>query len=275
MTYRELLHGGGRFLEAHGIAEAAADAWVLFEAVTGTDRTHYFLRQADDCTREEQARYRELLKERAKHIPVQYLTGWQEFMGYPFRVNETVLIPRQDTELLVLEAEKKIRPGDRVLDVCTGSGCIIISLAKRVRIQAEALDISAEALRTAAGNAGALSADVRFFCSDLLACAEGTYDCIVSNPPYIPSEEIAGLMPEVSLYEPRLALDGGSGGLQFYRRITREARRFLKPGGWLLFEIGCSQGQDVSALMREQGYCGIEVKKDLAGLDRVVSGRLP
>lgn len=276
MTYRELLRAGIQQLTQAEIADAQTDAWLLLEFVTGIDRTHYFLRQSDFCTEDEKAAYEALLNKRAQHVPLQHLTGVQEFMGYPFRVNEHVLIPRQDTELLVLEAQKRIGKGSCVLDMCTGSGCIIISLAKTCEAaEFTGADISEEALKTAQDNAEYLQAQVRFLKSNLFEKIEGTFDCIVSNPPYIRSEEIQQLMPEVRDFEPHLALDGSADGLYFYRKIAEESQRYLAADGWLLFEIGCDQGKDVSALMEEAGYTEIEVKKDLAGLDRVVCGRRP
>lgn len=273
LSYREILQWGTGALTAHGIEEAASDAWILLEHVTGIDRTHYFLRMQEMCPQTEADRYRALIGRRGQHVPVQYLTGVQEFMGYPFRVNDQVLIPRQDTELLVLEAEKKIRPGAAVLDMCTGSGCIIISLAKRCRISACAADISEGALAVAQENADALQAEVAFIKSDLFEKITGVYDCIVSNPPYIASGEIPGLMPEVRDHEPVTALDGAADGLHFYRRIAADAKNFLKPEGWLLCEIGFDQGTEVAALFQREGYTEIEVKKDLAGLPRVVIAR--
>lgn len=276
MTYRELLKEGVQRLTQAEIADAQTDAWLLLEFVTGIDRTHYFLRQSDSCTEDETAAYEALLNKRVQHVPLQHLTGIQEFMGYPFRVNEHVLIPRQDTELLVLEAQKHIGKGSRVLDLCTGSGCIIISLAKTCEAaEFTGADISEEALKTAQDNAAYLQARVRFLKSNLFEKIEGTFDCIVSNPPYIRSEEILQLMPEVRDFEPHLALDGSADGLYFYRKIVEESQRYLTESGWLLFEIGCDQGKDVSVLMEEAGYTEIEVKKDLAGLDRAVCGRRP
>lgn len=273
LSYREILQWGTRALTAHEITEAASDAWILLEHVTGIDRTHYFLKMQEPCPEADADRYRELIGRRAQRVPVQYLTGVQEFMGYSFRVNDQVLIPRQDTELLVLEAEKKIRPGAAVLDMCTGSGCIIISLAKRCRISACAADISEGALAVARENAGRLQAEVSFIKSDLFETITGVYDCIVSNPPYIASGEIPWLMPEVRDHEPLTALDGTADGLHFYRRIAADAKKFLKPEGWLLCEIGFDQGTEVSALFQREGYTEIEVKKDLAGLPRVVLAR--
>lgn len=274
MTYRELLRYAEAVLQEAQIAEAAADAWILFEYVTGIDRTHYFLRSGEECPRGMAGRCEELLKKRAGHVPVQYITGVQEFMGLPFLVEPCVLIPRQDTELLVLEAERRIAPGARVLDLCTGSGCIAVSLKKRMQIDMLASDLSDGALAVARKNAQKLGADVSFAKSDLFAQIQGRFDCIVSNPPYIARGEIDGLMPEVRAHEPRMALDGGEDGLDFYRRIICEAGAFLKPGGWLLFEIGADQGQAAAQLFAAAGFCEIEVQKDLAGLDRVAGGRL-
>lgn len=275
MTYRQLLIFGETALRQNGIGEAASDAWILFEFVTGIDRTHYFLCGAQNCPQEQERRYRALIRRRNGRIPVQYLTGVQEFMGLPFAVDERVLIPRQDTELLVTEALARIRPGNRVLDLCTGSGCVIISLKKRLPIRACASDISEDALELARQNAKTLGAEVEFVKSDLLDAVPGIFDCIVSNPPYIASGKIAGLMPEVARHEPRAALDGGADGLDFYRRIIARAGGFLIPGGWLLFEIGFDQGDALKRLLETAGYREVTVKKDLAGLDRVAAGRRP
>lgn len=282
MKYRELFASGRAYLAAHGVPEADTDAWLLFEYVTGIDRAHYFLKQEDICDSDWRSAYERLVRERAKRIPLQHLTGQQEFMGFSFRVNRDVLIPRQDTELLVTEALKRVQKDSDVLDMCTGSGCIAISLQKLTNAATEnsvkngryrAVDLSEEALAVAEDNAKHLGADVKFIRSDLFEKVTGVYDCIVSNPPYIRSTEIPGLMPEVAEHEPVLALDGKEDGLYFYRKITEEAGRYLKRGGWLLFEIGFDQGEEVSRLLKEQGYTEIEVKKDLAGLDRVVVGR--
>ena len=202
-------------------------------------------------------------------------------MGFSFRVNPHVLIPRQDTEILVETALEKAENHMRILDLCTGSGCIIISLSKMIlegrepawEIECEGSDISPEALKTAKGNADRLGARVHFIQSDLFENIRGAYDMIVSNPPYIQTSEIEELQDEVRLYDPRIALDGKEDGLYFYRRIIEEAREHLSEKGWLLFEIGWDQKEAVSNLMEEAGYTPVTVKKDLAGLDRVVMGR--
>ena len=210
-------------------------------------------------------RYEALLVRRAAHIPLQHLTGEQEFMGFPFQVNE-----------LVEEALKVLAPGDHVLDLCTGSGCIAISLWKLCTgLTVDAADLSAEALAVAKENAKALEAGVAFFRGDLFEAVTGRqmYDCIVSNPPYIRTEVIETLSEEVRAHEPYQALDGKEDGLYFYREIVRKSGSYLKPGGHLLFEIGYDQAEAVSMLMQTQGYEEIEVIRDLAGLDRVVKGK--
>ncbi len=276
MTYREALTAGCRLLEKHRIPDAKTDAWLLFATACEIDRNHYYMHMEDALDQNAQAAYEEFLKRRSGRMPLQYITGEQEFWGLPFRVNPHVLIPRQDTEVLVEEALKRIRPGMAVLDLCTGSGCIIISICKSCRdIFAVASDISGEALAVAAENAEANGAGVQLVQSDLFEHIQGTFDVIVSNPPYIPTEELSGLMPEVRDFEPQRALDGDKDGLLFYRRILEDGKRYLKPGGFLLFEIGCDQGQAVPDLMRQSGFQDIEVIKDLAGLSRVATGVLP
>lgn len=198
-------------------------------------------------------------------------------MGLPFYVNEHVLIPRQDTEVLAEKALELKRPGMRVLDMCTGSGCILISLLKLSPlkgISGVGCDISPEALCIAEKNAGrhCVEADLRQ--GDLFeALPEGDrFDMIVSNPPYIPSSDIDSLQEEVRAYDPRIALDGKEDGLYFYKRIISGSVRYIRQGGWLLLEIGCEQAEAVSGMLERAGYTGIKVKKDLAGLDRVIYG---
>lgn len=276
MTWQEVLRSGTAKLQASGIEEAGQDAWILLEEYGKIDRAHYFLRQKEEMPEDLMKEYGQAIEKRSRRIPVQQITGKQEFCGLEFHVNEQVLIPRQDTECLVEEALKKIEPGDRVLDVCTGSGCIIISIQKLMKDQCRcfATDISAEALKVAKENASRLEAEVSFMQGDLFEKVEGKYDCMVSNPPYIESSVIEELEPEVREHEPMLALDGKEDGLFFYRKIIKEAKNYLQPGGWLLFEIGYLQGKAVSMLLMESGYECVTVKKDLAGLDRIVMARL-
>ena len=194
-------------------------------------------------------------------------------MGYPFLVNDHVLIPRQDTETLVEEALKISYTGMKMLDMCTGSGCILFSMLKmKPGSEGTGCDISEEALKVAEANRKRLEVNAKLIQSDLFEHIEGTYDMIVSNPPYIRTAVIAELQDEVRLHDPWIALDGKEDGLFFYRKIVRESGRYLRKGGTLLFEIGHDQGEAVSELMKAEGYSDVKVKKDLAGLDRVVIG---
>ncbi|MFR2954849.1 MAG: peptide chain release factor N(5)-glutamine methyltransferase [Lachnospiraceae bacterium] len=276
MSGGEAVRCAAQYLAAHQIEDADNDAWLLFSYVTHITRAMFLAERWARMDQEALERYEALLVRRAAHIPLQHLTGEQEFMGFPFRVNEHVLVPRQDTEILVEEALKVLAPGDHVLDLCTGSGCIAISLWKLCTgLTVEAADLSAEALAVAKENAKALEAGVAFFRGDLSEAVTGRqmYDCIVSNPPYIRMEVIETLSEEVRAHEPYQALDGKEDGLYFYREIIRKAGAYLKPGGHLLFEIGYDQAEAVSMLMQTQGYEEIEVIQDLAGLDRVVKGK--
>ena len=194
-------------------------------------------------------------------------------MGYPFYVDEHVLIPRQDTETLAEEALKVLKPGMQVLDLCTGSGCILISLMKMCEgLYGTGSDISEEALEVARKNACRLEVNATFIRSSLFEHISGRYDLIVSNPPYIRTSVIQELQEEVRLHDPFIALDGKEDGLYFSREIIKAGGGYLKPGGYLMFEIGYDQGTEVASLMEKHGYRNIMVKKDLAGLDRVVSG---
>ena len=277
MKYRELLNKGVAMLRQAGIADADTDGWYLLEYASGMSRNDYFLHMEEEASGELAEAYGRLLEKRCTRIPLQYLTGEQEFMGLTFSVNPHVLVPRQDTETLVEQAEKQLSPGKRVLDLCTGSGCILISLLARVPgVSGLGTDISEEALATAESNADRLGVADRaqWARGDLFAPVEGRFDVIVSNPPYIPREDIDGLMPEVADFEPRGALDGGDDGLDFYRRITSEASEYLEAGGRLFLEIGCDQAEDVADLMRKSGICPCG---DRAGFERSGPGgvRLP
>ncbi len=274
MTYREAIETGTRILQKENIADAKIDAWYLLQMACKIDRNFYYLHEEDELTAEQQSEYESTVHKRAEHVPLQYIIGEQEFMGLKFKVNSNVLIPRQDTETLVEEALRVVEPGMRVLDLCTGSGCIIISLAKNVAdISCTGSDISKQALLVAKENAKANEVEVEWERSDLFENISGTFDLIVSNPPYIPTGEIPGLMPEVRDFEPVDALDGKEDGLYFYRIITEKSPEYLTSDGYLYFEIGYDQGEAVSAMMRQCGYTQVEVLKDLAGNDRVVKGR--
>ncbi len=304
MTYRECYVYGMHALTEAGITDARIDARLLLEFVCHTSQHDLLLHGDRQVDSEEESAYKACIVRRSERIPLQHITGEQAFMGFDFEVNEHVLIPRQDTEVLVEEALRVLNPGMRVLDMCTGSGCILLSLlALSEGCTGVGADISGEALKVAQRNKAQIeeqcgkSLSAEFVQSDLFAglrtkqpdgaglvhaatastaellpealCA---FDVIVSNPPYIASAVIDTLEPEVRLHEPTHALDGTADGLYFYRKIITESRAFLRKGGTLLFEIGHDQGEAVASLMKEAGFAGVTVKQDYAGLDRVVYG---
>lgn len=275
MTLKEAYEYGQGQLKSAGIDDADLDAWYLLEYVTEITRAVYFMDMHRVLSGEEEAEYRKVVGVRAKHVPLQHIIGVQEFMGLSFCVNEHVLVPRQDTEVLVENVLQMLRPGMHVLDMCTGSGCILISLLKLCGfsdISGVGVDVSEEALEVACKNAENLGVDVTFLHSDLFSEVKDKYDVIVSNPPYIRTAVIKELKEEVKFHDPFIALDGKEDGLYFYRRIVEESVRYLNVGGRLCFEIGHDQGDDVLSLMKEAGFSDVTVKKDLAGLDRVVFG---
>lgn len=286
-TFKELLKEGTQILINGGIEEARLDAWLLLEYTAGITRTWYYAHDDQKPEQEIADRYRELCTRRAKRIPLQHLTGKAYFMGYEFDVDERVLIPRQDTEILAEEALRLLtdKRSPEILDMCTGSGCLLLSiLMEKEDAHGTGVDISEGALAVAEKNRKNLHLEERALLvkSDTFSgeyfqknSSEHPmeYDMLISNPPYIPTADIQQLMDEVRLHDPVLALDGKEDGLYFYRRITEEALRYLKPGGWLLYEIGCDQGEAVSRIMRTNDFSNIAVKKDLAGLDRVVLGQ--
>ncbi|MDO5574375.1 MAG: peptide chain release factor N(5)-glutamine methyltransferase [bacterium] len=295
MTYRELYEAGRRCLRDASVHEEELDARLLLEFLCHTDRSYLLAHGDEPVSGETEEQYLKMVSKRAAHIPLQYITNEQEFMGLPFYVNQNVLIPRQDTECLVEEAMREIQDGMAVLDVCTGSGCIMISLMKyKNDLRCVATDLSKEALQVAERNRQTLGVTdgLRLVQSDLLENAEGIrkalheiterllqrdvqaidrFDVIISNPPYICSDVIETLEPEVKDHEPRMALDGTADGLLFYRKLAEQAPDFLNHGGRLFFEIGYDQGQAVTEILTQSGYTDIRVVKDLAGLDRVVS----
>lgn len=273
MEYKKLYEWGLAKLQNVGIDEAALDARLLLEYVCDTDRNTLLVHGERPVSEEEQSRYEEYIEKRERHVPLQYITGEQEFMGLSFQVNENVLIPRQDTEILTEEALRELSDGMDVLDMCTGSGCILLSLLKYTNdCHGVGVDISEKALEVAEENNRRLGKDAVFLQSNLFEKVEGKFDVIVSNPPYIRSDVIPTLMEEVKTYEPMSALDGREDGLYFYREIVKQAGGYLNRGGKLFFEIGCEQAEDVSKLLTDAGYKEVQVVKDLAGLDRVVWG---
>ncbi len=283
MTLKSLLAEGREVLTAAQIADADIDAWLLLQYVTGINRMMYLMEPDKSVSNKDTLAYHEVIARRATHYPLQYITHTQEFMGLDFYVDERVLIPRQDTEVLVEMALEFLKDGMTVLDMCTGSGCILISLAANRRLASGlGVDLSEGALEVAQKNARANGLDqLQWIQSSLFEAFENDLDksdklqvdMIVSNPPYIESEVIPTLMPEVRAHEPMMALDGFEDGLYFYREITANAPAYLKNKGYLLFEIGYNQGEAVADLMRMTGFVNIRIKKDLAGLDRVVYGQ--
>ena len=274
MQYAKLYQIGKEQLQKAGITDAELDARLLLEFICHTDRNALYAHGDQEIEDEKMQDFLQLIEKRAVHIPLQHLTGEQNFMGLDFLVNEHVLIPRQDTEILVEEIMRDLHDGIRILDMCTGSGCILLSLLHYSNdCSGVGVDVSEDALAVARQNADRLAEKQAVFIqSDLFEKVEGSFDLIVSNPPYIRSQEIAGLMPEVREHEPHLALDGKDDGLHFYREIIKGAMPHLKRGGQLFFEIGYDQGEAVQALLAENGYTEIAVVKDYAGLDRVVYG---
>lgn len=325
MTIREVLTNIRGRLQNAGIEDFEYESWVFLDWKLHIDRAEFYMNPNGDVKEELLAELERVLKQREQRVPLQYLMGECEFMGYDFSVDERVLIPRQDTECLVELAVESIRKkeietrqkqnlseadysGDtakkdivefhenhgaqqfekcgadnrkpeqkstkvKVLDLCTGSGCIGISVAKLCPdTEVTLADISDGALSVAKKNAQNLEADVTLIKGNLFENIEGRFDYILSNPPYIPSEVIEGLMPEVKEHEPRLALDGEADGLSFYRKIINEAPDYLNPNGRIYFEIGAEQGEDLTRLMNERGFSEVKVHKDLAGLDRIVTG---
>lgn len=274
MNYREMYDYGTGVLAEAGIEEAPLDARLLLEHVCHTNRNDLLVHGEREVTEAEKESYEEKINRRKMHIPLQYITGEQEFMGLNFKVNPGVLIPRQDTEVLVEEVMRYLQDGMDILDMCTGSGCILLSLLHYSNdCYGVGADISKEALKTAEQNAELLGEkNCSFVESDLFQAIEGNFDIIVSNPPYIASDVIPALMEEVKNHEPLGALDGKEDGLFFYREIMKQAGNVLRHGGYLFFEIGYDQADAVKTIMESAGYQDVTVVKDLAGLDRVIYG---
>lgn len=325
MTIREVLTNIRERLQNAGIEDFEYESWAFLDWKLHIDRAEFYMNPNGEVKEELLEELEDVLKQREQRVPLQYLMGECEFMGYDFYVDERVLIPRQDTECLVEMAIESIREkavearqkrnlsevdcrGDtakkdivefyenhgvqhcekygadnkkpeqkstkvKVLDLCTGSGCIGISVAKLCPdTEVTLADISDGAFTVAKKNADNLCADVTLIKGNLFENIEGRFDYILSNPPYIPSEVIESLMPEVKEHEPRLALDGEADGLSFYRKIINEAPDYLNPDGRIYFEIGAEQGEDLTRLMNERGFSEVKVHKDLAGLDRIVTG---
>ena len=268
---------GAEKLREAGIDNPDGEAWYLFSHSFSLSREEYLFSMTTPVEEgEELEQYKALLDRRIRgRVPLQYLTGTQDFMGYTFRVTPDVLIPRQDTESVIEAVVEGNYPHESILDVCTGSGCIAISLCLMLKPDVcIGTDIDEKALEIAKENGRRLAPMVKFKKSDLFSGVDGSFDLIISNPPYIPTKDCMELMPEVKDHEPMLALDGKEDGLYFYRQLVGTAPKHLNGGGTLVFEIGYDQGAAVKTMMEEAGFSSVEIKKDLAGLDRMVIGTL-
>lgn len=297
MKLYELINAGIAKLENCGVPDADIDADILWQYVSGMDRLDILMAKGDEVAANLEGRYNEVIDRRCTRMPLQYITGTQNFMGYDFDTSENVLIPRQDTETLVETALKLTSASQMagqslkhasfdgqiarqplsVLDMCCGSGCIGISYGLMNRESSVTLaDISDDALDLTRRNRDKLCGDEDRFSvvkSNLFEDIEGRFDIIMSNPPYIRTAVIDTLMPEVRDNEPRLALDGTEDGLYFYRMIVDRARNYIKDEGYVVFEIGNDQAEDVQHLFVDSGYEDIHVVQDLSHNDRVVYGR--
>lgn len=275
-TVKIALQEGKNFLKEHQVENFAFECeWLLMDVI-GMSRVQLFTQEDRELSDKEEETFYHFLQERKNGKPLQYILGKCEFMGLDFFVNESVLVPRQDTEILVeavLEYAKK-ESLTTMLDMGTGSGCIPISLDKYGKLKGYGVDISADALKVARKNAEFHQCSIQWIESNLFFNVPkeliGTLDILISNPPYIPTEDILELMCEVKDYEPRNALDGGADGLDFYRILVKEGKDFLRKEGRIFFEIGYNQAQDVVRLLEKAEFSEIEVRQDLAGLDRVV-----
>lgn len=281
-TILQLLDIGKEKLMKSGNEYAKYDRKVLLEEVLGCNYMYMLTHGEETVSFEKEQRYLELIDRRSERYPLQYLLGYADFMDYRFYVNENVLIPRNDTEVLVELVDEYLKKMERpetqpvrLMDLCCGSGCIGISLKLyHPEVDLTLSDVSEDALNVTKKNLEQYGIKASTHCGDLFEGIADRYDVIVSNPPYIEKRIISTLMPEVKVYEPMLALDGGADGLSFYRAITQQAPSFLSEHGVLFFEIGCDQGQEVSDMMLQNGFCDVRIHKDYAGLDRVVYGHL-
>lgn len=274
ITIREMCKEGQELLLNNDVPNADIDARMLLEHLLGITSSEYYC-QFDRVVEEDVYNdYIKLIVKRATHYPLQYIIGTQDFMGLEFDVDDNVLIPRWETEMLVEEVLKICDKRDAILDMCTGSGCIITSIKKLGKVKkAVGVDISEKAIEVSKTNAIKNQVDVEFIVSDLFDNVLGTYDIIVSNPPYIKTKVIEGLMPEVRRFEPMIALDGSEDGLYFYEKIVEASLDYLKPNGYIFFEIGHDQGKEVAMILIKHDYEDIQVIKDYAGNDRIVKAR--
>lgn len=277
-TVLKLLRWTADYFKGRGIDSPRLDAELLLADLLQMDRVGLYLNYERPLENGELAAFRERVRRRAGCEPLAYILGHTEFWSLPLKVSPEVLIPRPDTELLVEEALKRLNGPVRILDVGTGSGALAVALAyERPEWQVTAFDISVAALAVAAENSrgNGVAERITFIEGDLAALPDGPFDLIVANPPYIPAADLAGLMPDVRDFEPRLALDGGVDGLDAYRALAGQAARVLANGGWLLVEVGIGQAAAVQELFGQAGLAEVFASRDLAGIERVVGGRRP
>lgn len=276
----DALQGGSDCLQRQGIEKARSEAEFLLLYLLNCTQTHLYLNAEEWLHRDELFAFHGLIRRRSRHLPLQYLTGQSEFIGAEFLVNQETMIPRPETEMLVERALKKLRKRNpqlsTVVDVGTGCGNIAITLAKALPCRTFAIDISIGALRVAGRNAQDFGVDIIFLRGNLFAPLEklgleGKVDLVISNPPYIATGDFSALAPEVSRFEPRLALDGGEDGLEFYPPIIEGGALYLKRGGYLALEIGVGQADKVKEFVLRNGYFQYpEIIKDYSGIDRVI-----
>lgn len=265
---------GIALLKETNIENPSLDARILMCRTLSCDELYLTVHRDRHLTQSEQDAFFSLIKRRMSNEPVGYITGTKEFMSLEFNVDKNVLIPRPDTEILVEKVMSEVKSANPVIiDMCTGSGAIAVSLAKYIpNACVLGLDISEDALKVAKTNSQKNGADVTFEKHDVLKpYSKITADAVVSNPPYIPTDDLNGLMRDVIDFEPSIALDGGVDGLLFYRAIIKNIGSCLKDGGLLAFEVGAGQADDVAYLMEEK-FSSVTLEKDLAGIDRVVYG---
>ena len=283
-TILKLIKWTADYLSKKGIDSARLDAELMLAYLLKTDRTRLYMNFDQTLNKDELTNFKKLLERRARHEPLQYITGCQEFWSLPFKVSPSVLIPRPETELLVEESIRELvksfpeNESIEILDVGTGSGALAAALASEIKgSKVTGVDISPEAIKIARENieANNLSSSVGLLEGDLFEPVNGKiFHLIVSNPPYIPRGDLDSLQPEVAGFEPLSALDGGDDGLDYYRRIIPESVKHLIPGGWLMLEHGIGQSAHIISIFKEtEAFSDIESINDLAGIDRVVKGR--
>ena len=273
------MDNGIEILARNNIQDARIDANLLLEHVLNVDKIYTLINSNELLTEEDYNKYNKLIEVRAKGKPLQYIIGYQEFMGLSFKVDENVLIPRQDTEILVIEAIKCIKNNNiiNILEIGTGTGCIPISICHNCsEVHATTVDISSKAIDVAKRNAIINNVDDRIeFCkSNLLENIDGSleFQLFISNPPYIKSTDIDSLMKEVKEHEPIGALDGGKDGLYFYREISKQIKNRTQKRSYVYYEVGYDQAIDVMNILEALEFTDIKTYKDLAGINRVVSG---